>query len=197
MTAIISPARYGVAHNRSHRPAPRPPAETRYDRSAPPKIARSVEPPRDRLLDDGDGLARRDRRALIDAELLDLAAAVRSDLVLHLHRLDHRDQSPLLDLAALLDGDLEDGALEGRDELGGVRAGGRARTLTALRRLSGGSGARRCRDGAVCGRGGADHLDVEAAAGDLDGVGALDRGLLLVVRLLGLRPGELLQPLLV
>ena len=47
---------------------------------------------------------------------------MRGDLVLHLHRLDHRDQRPLLDGRAGLDRDPEDRALQRRGERVATRA---------------------------------------------------------------------------
>ena len=53
------------------------------------------------------------------------------DLVLHLHRLDHADQRALLDLGALLDGDLQHGPLDRRDELAGGPAAAAASSARA------------------------------------------------------------------
>ena len=64
------------------------------------------------LLDDGDRVAGADRGALGDAQLLDLAGAVRGDLVLHLHRLDHADHGARVHLLPLLHRHSEDGALK-------------------------------------------------------------------------------------
>src|SRR5918995_1524760 len=107
---------------------------------------------RSRLLDDGDPVAGGNRAALGHPELLDRAGARRGDLVLHLHGLDHADQ----------------------------RAG-RAAAASAVLLLAARSVAH-CRGSAVGRRGVADHLDVEAATGDLDRVVALDLlGLILVL----------------
>src|SRR5687768_12235378 len=54
-------------------------------------------------LDDREGVAGRDRDALLDRELGDHARLVGGDLVLHLHRLDDGDELALLDLLARLD----------------------------------------------------------------------------------------------
>ena len=68
----------------------------------------------------------------------------RGDLVLHLHRLDHADQRALLDLCALLDGDLQHRALDRRDELAG-RAAAAAALALAARCLPAGRARRRSR----------------------------------------------------
>src|SRR3954452_8200105 len=83
-----------------------------------------------RLLDDGEGVAAAYCGALGDREFFYFAAAVGGDLVLHLHRLDYADQVALADLGALLDGDFEDGALEGRRQ--GLAGGAAAAAAFAL-----------------------------------------------------------------
>src|SRR5689334_9971882 len=146
------------------------------------------------LLDDGDGVAGGNRAAGRHVQLFDRARGGSGDLVLHLHGLDHADERALFHVGALLDLDLEHRALDRGDELA-RRAAAAARALAALRRLLGRGRAIR---GHAHGRR-ADHLHVELAARDLDGVGALDLLLLVLVlgRRIGLRLLELLEPLLV
>ena len=62
---------------------------------------------------------------------------VRGDLVLHLHRLDHGDQRSLLDGRALLDRDLQHGALDRRGERRRRRRRRRRPRARAPRRLAG------------------------------------------------------------
>ena len=100
----------------------------------------------------------------------DLAGLVGGDLVLHLHRLDDDEQRALLDLVALGDLDLEDAALQRRDD---VVAGGGG-TAPALRSRFGG----RLPAGAAAPlppNRGADDLDRVEPAADLDLVLALGR----------------------
>src|SRR5215211_70121 len=113
------------------------------------------------LLDDGDGLAGGDGAALAHAQLLDRAGRGGGYLVLHLHRLDHAYQRALVDRSALLDRDLEHGALEWGDQLAGRAAATGPAPLAALRRL-----ARRAGHGRRAVRAGrrADDLDVELPA---------------------------------
>ncbi len=97
------------------------------------------------LLDDGDRVAGGDRAALGNRQLLHLAASVRGDLVLHLHRLDDRDERALLDLGALRDGDAQDRPLKRRDELLRTGAAGARGPLAALRGLASCARPARCR----------------------------------------------------
>src|SRR3954469_4277558 len=69
------------------------------------------------VFDDREGRAGGDRLALLDRQLGDDARLVGGDLVLHLHRLDDRDELALLDLLTLLDEDLPHVALQRRREL--------------------------------------------------------------------------------
>ena len=147
-------------------------------------------------LDLADLIARVDRRALGDVELGHLAGDVGGDLVLHLHRLDHADQRPLLDLGPLLDGDPQHRALQRRGRAPArhrAGAGAVARAL-ALRRPAAAAGPAAARGGSR----GADDLDGVQAAVDLDRVRALQRLLVLIV-VRGRRGGRLrrqgLQPL--
>src|SRR3954452_16571105 len=134
--------------------------------------------------DDRDRRAGGDRLALLDGELGDDAGLVGGDLVLHLHRLDDADELAFLDRLARLDEDLPHVALEGSDEriaagrpAAGRPAAGRAaaaRALGALRRAARPGGKGRARPVDAAGRRWPDHLHVETAARDLDGVVALD-----------------------
>src|SRR6266540_155298 len=143
--------------------------------------------------DDGDGVAGGDRAALRYAELLDGARARGGDLVLHLHRLDHADQRALVDRRALLNGDLQHGALDRRDELAGRSPATPALALPPRRLLRRGS-----RPGAVRCERLADNGHVEAASRYLHRVLARDLlRLVLADRLVRRWEGELLQPVLV
>ena len=115
-----------------------------------------------------------DRLALLDGSFCDRAGLVGGDLVLHLHRLDDADELALLDLVALLDEHLPHVALQRGDELVGAAA---AAAGLALAALGGPRGRGRAAAAATAppANGGADDLDVEAPAGDLDGVVLLDR----------------------
>src|SRR5918995_2428517 len=144
------------------------------------------------LLDDGDGVAGRDRATLGHAELLHRAGARSRDLVLHLHGLDHADERALVHLRTLLDDHLQDGALERRDQRARRSAATTALALAA-RRLY-----RSHRRGPVGRIRLTDHGHVEAAPRHLDRILAGDLlGLVLVRRLLRRGNGELLQPVLV
>src|SRR3954454_19828038 len=91
------------------------------------------------VFDHGEGRAGGYRLALLDGQLGDDARLVGGDLVLHLHRLDDRDELALLDLLALLDEHLPDVALQRGGEL--VAAAGRSAGL-ALGALGGLAAAR-------------------------------------------------------
>src|SRR5439155_18247244 len=147
-----------------------------------------------RVLDDRQRRAGGDRLALLDGQLGNDAGLVGGDLVLHLHRLDDRDELALLDLLALLDEHLPDVALQRRGQrvAGGLAA--RRRALAARRPPCGRRGARGGRDGAV-GDGRADDAHVEALARYLDGVGLLDLLLLAFGGSGRLLEGERLEPL--
>src|SRR3954451_22946899 len=115
--------------------------------------------------DHRERVAALDRVAFGDRQLGDLARLVRGDLVLHLHRLDDRDQRALLDLVALADEHLEDVPLQRRGERVAAAGAARGLALALLRRgLGDGRGAVEL----------AVDLDVEALAGDLDRVVAGD-----------------------
>src|SRR4051812_4749418 len=152
--------------------------------------------------DDRDRRAGGDRLALLDGELGDDAGLVGGDLVLHLHRLDDADELAFLDRLARLDEDLPHVALERSDEriaAGRPAAAARApaaRALGALRRAARPWGKGRARPVDAAGRRWPDHLHVEAAARDLDGVVALDRlaRVLAVGRLRRRRERERLEP---
>src|SRR4051812_41228984 len=63
------------------------------------------------VLDLADRRARSDRRTDLRGEALDGAGPVCVEGLFHLHRLEDDDEVALLDLLALLDGDLDDSAL--------------------------------------------------------------------------------------
>src|SRR3954464_821493 len=133
--------------------------------------------------DDRERVAGGDGVALLDAQLADRPRLVGGDLVLHLPRLDDEEQLALLDLRALLDEDLPHVALHRRGERVTATAATAAlpRAAGRLARPAAGGGSR-----AVGGRppasvGRADDLDVEALAGDLDGVLLLDLLRLIVI----------------
>src|SRR4051812_48876641 len=85
------------------------------------------------LFDVRDLVAGVDGAAFAHFELLDGAGDRGGDLVLHLHRLDDADESALLDGRSLLDRDLQDRALERRDQVTGDATGAARLALAALR----------------------------------------------------------------
>src|SRR3954469_13328676 len=92
------------------------------------------------VADDGERVAVGDRVALANRQLGDDAGLVRGDLVLHLHRLDDRDDVAFGHLLAGLHRDLPDAALHRRGErVAAARAAARAAVL-ALRSLRLGHG---------------------------------------------------------
>src|SRR3954451_9574272 len=209
-----------IAPIRTLRPIPPRRIGTRRSRSAgcrrnngiwaPPTKCRCVGPARRRAaarrrrhndiwsFDNRDGVAGVDRASLGHVQLLDLAGGRRRDLVLHLHRLDHADESALVDVGALVDRHLEHRALKRGDERA-RRAAGALAALAALGRLAGGGHGRRSVGATATAERCTDDLDVEAPPRHLNRVVALDLRLLVVTvgRLLRLRLRELLEPLLV
>src|SRR4051794_8021711 len=144
-----------------------------------------------------DRVAGLDRLPLLGGQRRDLARLVGGDLVLHLHRLDDADELALLDGVALGDQDLPHVALQRGDQLVGAAASAAGLASAALGRLAAAGRAVARRRGAGRGRERlAVHLDLEALARHLDGVGAL-LGLALVVGGLRGRLRERLEPLLV
>src|SRR5262249_46727157 len=132
------------------------------------------------VVDGGDEGAGVDWVAFGDRELGDGAGFVGADLVFHFHCFDRCDQLALVDVFAFFDVDLPDVALEWGVQL--IGAGGGVRGRGAVAGFGGGTPA----SGGVGVGGGwwrADHGDVKAPARDLDGVGLLNR--LVVLRGLG------------
>ena len=83
------------------------------------------------VLELADHRAVGDRRADLGLEAGDGAGLVGLERLLHLHRLEHHHDVALGDVLALLDGDLDDGALHRAGD--GVTAGGRAGLLARPR----------------------------------------------------------------
>ena len=111
-----------------------------------------------------------DRAALLDPELADLAGAVRGDLVLHLHRLDHADQGALLDLVPFFTATFRTVPWIGETSVSVALApAAPAPARSRLRRAAQPGGGARVRGRTR----GADHLDAVEAPVDLDLVVAL------------------------
>src|SRR5699024_491768 len=110
-----------AAHRRRGTGPPRRPLNQRR-RPAAAELQRGAVGKRGKLLDFHEDVALADARTLLGRQAGDGAGLVGLDRVLHLHGLEHDDGVALGDLGALLDGDLDDGALHRGDH--GVTGGG-------------------------------------------------------------------------